>query len=162
MVEAVRWIEGENFVAAGDGPAVVFSHGTMMDKSMFGPQIDGLSTRPPVIAFDQQARTERWQPRYDLHDLVEDCYSLLRQLELERCVLGGMSMGAFMALEFALAHPDSVAASISSMAQLARVQRRAPRAHRRGAASSTSMDHSRAGGQSAPRVQASAHAAGPT
>ncbi len=89
---------------AGAGPAVLFGHGTMMDRSMFDPQLEGLSDAYRVIAFDHRARTDHWEGPYSLDDLADDVVELLDSLGIERCVLGGMSMGGFMALRFALRH----------------------------------------------------------
>ena len=97
---------------AGRGPAIVFSHGTMMDRSMFRPQLDALSRSFRVIAFDHRARTARWRGPYSLDDLASDCLALLDALGIERCVLGGMSMGGFMALRLALRHPERLNAMI--------------------------------------------------
>ncbi len=72
---------------AGRGPAMVFSHGTMMDRSMFRPQLDALSCSFRVIAFDHRARTARWRGPYSLDDLASDCLALLDALGIERCVL---------------------------------------------------------------------------
>ena len=81
---------------------IVFSHGTMMDRSIFLPQFAALSRSLRVIAFDHRARTARWRGPYSLDDLASDCLAPLDALGIERCVLGGMSMGGFMALRLAL------------------------------------------------------------
>jgi pimeloyl-ACP methyl ester carboxylesterase len=102
----------------GSGPAVVLSHGTLMDRTMFDAQVGALEDRYRTIAFDHRARTERWQGPYDLDDLADDCVALLDELGIERCVLCGMSMGGFMALPLALRHPERLDGLIliSSMA----------------------------------------------
>ena len=46
------------FDERGSGPAVLFGHGTMMDRSMFAPQLEGLADRYRVIAFDHRARAQ--------------------------------------------------------------------------------------------------------
>lgn len=78
----------------------------MMDRSMFTDQLVGLSDGYRVIAFDHRARTTNWEGPYTLDDLADDCVELLDSAGIERCVLGGMSMGGFMALRFALRHQD--------------------------------------------------------
>jgi pimeloyl-ACP methyl ester carboxylesterase len=90
----------------GSGPAVLLSHGTLMDRTMFDHQVAALEDAYRVIAFDHRARTDRWQGEYDLDDLADDCVALMDELGIERCVLGGMSMGGFMALPLALRHPE--------------------------------------------------------
>jgi pimeloyl-ACP methyl ester carboxylesterase len=77
----------------------------MMSHRMFEPQVGALSDEFRVITFDHRARTVRWQGPYDLYQLADDCRLLLDQLDVQRCVLAGMSMGGFMALRFALRWP---------------------------------------------------------
>jgi len=93
-------------VDRGDGPAVVFSHGTLMDRTMFEPQVEAFADDYRVVAYNHRARTEHWQGDYDLDDLTDDCRTLLDAMDIDSCVLAGMSMGGFMALRFALRYPD--------------------------------------------------------
>lgn len=93
------------YVELGSGPAVVFAHGTLMDKSMFEPQMQTLSQAYRVISFDSRARTGPWDSQWKIPDLVDDTIALLNNLGIERCVLAGMSVGGFMAMDFALTHP---------------------------------------------------------
>jgi len=90
----------------GDGPAVVFSHGTLMDRTMFQPQLAALSDDYRAIAYDSRARTDRWEGPYDLADLVEDCRAVMDATGVDSAVLAGMSMGGFMACRFALEYPE--------------------------------------------------------
>lgn len=93
-------------VDRGEGVPVVLTHGTVMDHTMYVPQVDALQDDYRVIAYNHRARTERWAETYDLRDLAEDCKALLDAKGIEKCVLGGMSMGGFMAFEFARMFPD--------------------------------------------------------
>jgi pimeloyl-ACP methyl ester carboxylesterase len=104
---------------AGSGPALLCAHGTLMDRTMFAPQIDALSDEFQVAAYDLRARTERCFDPYDLDDLVEDCRAVIAGLDLEKPVLAGMSMGGFMALKYALAYPETISGLvlIDSMAE---------------------------------------------
>ena len=90
----------------GKGPAILCSHGFMMDRTMFAPQSQELSQEYRVITYDSRARTPDWQGPYDLYDLVEECCRLLDHLNIQRCVLIGMSMGGWMALRFALKYSE--------------------------------------------------------
>lgn len=90
-----------------DAPTVVFSHGTMMDRTMFDPQLDALDDgRYRLLAYDSRSRTDNWEGPYGLDALVADCRTLLDARGIDACVLVGMSVGGFMALRFALAHPE--------------------------------------------------------
>lgn len=92
----------------GDGPPIVLCHGTLMDRTMFAPQVDALSDEYRVVAYDTRARTDRYVGPYDLYDLADDCAALLDAKGIDSCVLGGMSMGGFMALRFAERYPERV------------------------------------------------------
>ncbi len=102
----------DRYIEKGAGPAVLLSHGTLMDATMFAPQLDHLAERgyraiacnSPVLTGAPAAHT--------LGDLVEDCRALLDDLGIEKCVLAGMSVGGFMALEFALAYPERLSGLI--------------------------------------------------
>ncbi len=90
----------------GSGPPVVLSHGTLMDRTMFEPQLAALSDDYRVVAYDSRARTDRYEGPYDLYDLADDCAALLDAKGIDTCVLGGMSMGGFAALRFAERYPE--------------------------------------------------------
>ena len=92
----------------GDGPPVVLCHGTLMDRTMFDPQLDALADDYRVVAYDTRARTDRYDESYDLYDLADDCAALFDALGIDSCVLGGMSMGGFVALRVAERYPDRV------------------------------------------------------
>ncbi|MDZ7746184.1 MAG: alpha/beta hydrolase [Halobacteriales archaeon] len=92
----------------GEGPAVVFAHGTLMDRTMFDPQLAALTDEYRCIAYDLRARTDRYADEYDLDDLADDYAALLDGVGIESAVLVGMSMGGFTALRAAERHPDRV------------------------------------------------------
>ena len=67
----------ERHIERGSGPAVVFSHGTLMDATMFDPQLDYLAERGHrAIAYNSRVLTGEPAP-HTLSDLVEDCRVLL-------------------------------------------------------------------------------------
>jgi pimeloyl-ACP methyl ester carboxylesterase len=93
---------------AGTGPELLCAHGTLMDRTMFGPQIEGLSDDYRVAAYDLRARTERAYEPYDLDDLVEDCRAVIDALDMDQPVVAGMSMGGFMAVRLAIEYPEAI------------------------------------------------------
>lgn len=93
---------------AGSGLPVLFAHGTLMDRTMFEPQLDALSDDHRVAAYDLRARTEHHAEPYELDELVEDCRAVSAGLDMDRPVIGGMSMGGFMALRYAIEYPDEL------------------------------------------------------
>ena len=98
----------------GDGLPVVFSHGFLMDRRMFDPQVQALRPRQRVITWDQRAHgeTEFDDKPFSYWDSAEDLAVLLDHLGVERAVVGGMSAGGFISLRFALLHPERVAGLI--------------------------------------------------
>jgi 3-oxoadipate enol-lactonase len=94
----------------GDGPAVILAHGFLMDRSMFGPQVEALQSAYRVITWDERGFGET---RYDgqpftYWDSAGDCFALLDHLGIERAVVGGMSQGGFISLRAALLAPERV------------------------------------------------------
>ncbi len=90
-------------------PTVIFSHGLLMDHSMFAPQVAALAGRARVIAWDERAHGGTRAPGpFTYWDSADDLFGLLDHLGVERAVLAGMSQGGFISLRAALAHPDRV------------------------------------------------------
>jgi len=104
--DAYRTRPGPFVTDRGDGPPILFAHGTLMDRTMFAPQIEALAPEYRAAAFDFRARTEFWAGPYDLDDLVADTLAVADGLAMDAPVLAGMSMGGFTALRYALQHPD--------------------------------------------------------
>lgn len=93
----------------GHGPPVVFSHGTLLDRTMFDPQCVALTDRYRAIAYTSRAGTSRYAIPHSLDDLVDDCLAVADAAGVGRFVLAGMSVGGFMAVELALRHPERLA-----------------------------------------------------
>ena len=94
----------------GDGPAVILAHGFLMDRSMFGPQVDALRGDHRVITWDERGfgDTQYDGAPFSYWDSASDCLGLLDHLGIERAVVGGMSQGGFISLRVALAAPERV------------------------------------------------------
>jgi pimeloyl-ACP methyl ester carboxylesterase len=102
------------FFTESDGPqkpAMILSHGFLMDKSMFAPQIDRFADRYRVIVWDQRGfgRTGYDGEPFTFWDSARDLLAVLDHLGVERAVVGGMSQGGFVALRTALLAPERVA-----------------------------------------------------
>jgi len=96
--------------SGGDGPVVVLSHGFLMDREMFAPQVDALASEFRVITWDERGfgQTEYDGKPFTYWDSASDCLGLLDQLGIEQAVLGGMSQGGFLSLRAALLAPERV------------------------------------------------------
>jgi 3-oxoadipate enol-lactonase len=93
----------------GSGPAVVFSHGFLMDRSMFAPQIAALSDAFRCISWDERGHGDtRSDGSFSYWDSAEDLLGLLDHLGIESAFLVGMSQGGFLSLRGAILKPDRV------------------------------------------------------
>jgi pimeloyl-ACP methyl ester carboxylesterase len=91
----------------GQGPPVVLIHGGNLDSGMWDGDVEHLSSRFRVITYDVRpyGRSGPATPDYAWH---EDLRALLDHLKIERADLVGLSLGARLAINFALAHPSRV------------------------------------------------------
>ncbi len=107
-----QWIYYED--TGGNLPPIVLAHGLLMDHEMFAPQLKALSSEYRMITWDARShgQTETTGDAFTYWDLAEDLRGLLDHLGIPRAVIGGMSQGGFVALRFALKHPERVAALI--------------------------------------------------
>jgi pimeloyl-ACP methyl ester carboxylesterase len=103
------------FAEYGEGERpVVLVHGLLMNRSMYrrlGPALAERGNR--VICVDLLGHGASAQPEdlrlYSMPLFAAQVVALLDHLELERAVVGGTSLGANVALELAVRHPDRAA-----------------------------------------------------
>ncbi len=97
----------------GTGPAIVFSHGFLMDGSMFDTQVAGLRDEFRCITWDERGHgaTPVMGP-FTYWDSADDALALLTLLGLDQAAFAGMSQGGFIALRAALAAPERVRALV--------------------------------------------------
>lgn len=87
----------------GSGPAVALLHGFPLDSTIWQAQLDGLSARWTVIAPDLRGfGSSRPASPCTIEDLADDVHGLLSQLGVLPCAVGGLSMGGYVSLAFAL------------------------------------------------------------
>jgi 3-oxoadipate enol-lactonase len=100
--------------SGGSGPPLILSHGFLMDREMFAPQVDALAPEFRVITWDERGfgETEFDRQPFTYWDSARDCLGLLDHLGIDRAVLGGMSQGGFLSLRAALLAPERVRALV--------------------------------------------------
>jgi 3-oxoadipate enol-lactonase len=94
--------------SGGNGPAVILSHGFLMDHEMFAAQVAALSEFR-CIAWDERGfgATAATGP-FTFWDSADDALALLAHVGVERAFFVGMSQGGFLSLRAALRAPDRV------------------------------------------------------
>ena len=112
-------VNGQNIYyedTGGRGPVLVFSHGLLMDRSMFDPQIEALQGQFRCISWDERGHGQTADPDhcapFSYYDSADDLAALLKFLGVEKAVLVGMSQGGYLSLRCALIHPEVVGALV--------------------------------------------------
>ncbi|MFD4256943.1 alpha/beta fold hydrolase [Streptomyces sp. NPDC058534] len=94
----------------GQGPDVLLIAGLSDPAEAWQAQLDGLSDRYRVIAFDNRGagRTPLPDGPLSVAMMADDAAELLRVLRVDRAHVAGFSGGSVIAQELALRHPEAV------------------------------------------------------
>ena len=105
-----------NYEVSGQGPAIVFLHGLTGSTQDWVNQMSVLSLKYKVVALDMRGHGKSAAPsreeEYSIPIFAQNVLGLLKMLNIEKCCLVGHSLGGFIALEFALAHQETLAALV--------------------------------------------------
>ena len=97
----------------GSGPAILLTHGFSATSGMWKPQVEALSKNHTLVLWDLRGHGQSDSPEnpgdYDEATTVADIGALLDAAGFERAVIGGLSLGGYISLAFALDHPERVA-----------------------------------------------------
>jgi pimeloyl-ACP methyl ester carboxylesterase len=96
------------FERKGNGPPLVLLHGGLADHRDWEPQLDGLSDRFTVVAWDAPGCGGSTDPpeSFRMPDYAESLVGFIGAIELERPHVLGLSWGSTLALEFYRHRPD--------------------------------------------------------
>lgn len=97
------------YEVAGAGPALVLIHGFTLDTRFWDAQFAALSADFRVLRYDLRGFGRSATPDAP-YAHTDDLAALMQHLGIERAVLGGLSMGGWIATHFALEHPDKTRA----------------------------------------------------
>jgi pimeloyl-ACP methyl ester carboxylesterase len=99
----------------GDGAAILLTHAYAATLQMWKPQFEAWSDYR-VVGWDMRGHggtdSPPTQDSYTEKLTVQDMASLLRHLGIEQAVIGGLSLGGYLSLEFQHAHPEMVRALV--------------------------------------------------
>lgn len=105
-----RYAVGEvalNVTVAGSGPPLLLVHGFPLDHQMWQAQIEGLADEYQVIAPDLRGfgRSDVTGGTVSMSQMADDLAALVDVLQVpQRVTLAGLSMGGYVAWQFALRH----------------------------------------------------------
>ena len=95
--------------SGGDLPAIILSHGFLMDHSMFDAQVEALHHSHRVITWDERGfGGTKATGEFTYWDSARDVLGLMDHLGIASAVVGGMSQGGFLSLRTALLAPERV------------------------------------------------------
>jgi 3-oxoadipate enol-lactonase len=99
---------------AGEGLPVVLLHGFPFDRSMWREQTKSLSDAWRVITPDLRGHGETGVAGEiaTMEEMAEDVAALLDELNIARAIVGGLSMGGYVALAFYRKFPERVRALV--------------------------------------------------
>jgi pimeloyl-ACP methyl ester carboxylesterase len=100
---------GTAWSRCGVGPTIILLHGVGMNKSVWAPELNLLCENFDVLIYDMWGHGESDLPNRDLNlnDYTQQLVDLLAELEIDSAVVAGHSMGALIALDFAIDNPNA-------------------------------------------------------
>ena len=99
---------GTAFHVYGKGQPLVLIHGVGMSQAVWAPQMAAFADRYQVVVYDMLGHGDSRLPaeQASLGDYAAQLLDLLDVLDIPAAHVVGHSMGALVALEFALNHPE--------------------------------------------------------
>lgn len=105
-----------DYTDGGSGPAVLLTHGYAATGDMWRPQRPALEPRHRLVTWDIRGHGSTESPAdpglYSHAHAVGDMRALLDHLGIERAVIGGLSLGGYLSLQFWLTYPEMVRALV--------------------------------------------------
>lgn len=102
-------LEASSFIDTGNrnGTPVLLIHAFPLNQQMWSEQVEFLKDTHRVITFEIRGlgKSELTGP-YTLEFIVDDVISLLYKLKIDKAVIGGLSMGGFVALRAIQRNPE--------------------------------------------------------
>jgi pimeloyl-ACP methyl ester carboxylesterase len=111
-----------------EAPTIVFLHGTRVTRAMWNPQVAALTDRYRVVTVDLPGHGVLADMPFRMPRAVAIAWSVIDR-NGGRAIVVGQSLGGYVAMELAAAHPGHVAGLVlcNSSAEPRAVARRAPR-----------------------------------
>jgi len=104
-----------NFTDEGDGPPVLLMHGFPLCSKMWSPQLKAL-TRGGFRVITPDLRgfggSNAGDAPFSMDLLADDIVALMDHLEIEKAVIGGMSMGGYILLSLLDRYIERISAAI--------------------------------------------------
>ncbi len=102
------------YTDVGTGPPIVLIHGYPFNRSLWTEQTESLNSKYRVVAPDLRGfgESDSSEGTATMARMAEDVAALMDALAIEQAVIGGLSMGGYVALAFARMFPARVKALV--------------------------------------------------
>ncbi len=101
-------IAGIDVAGPEDGQSIVFVHGAMFTRKMWLPQTRGLSDEYRVVAPDLPGHGVRSNETFRMDPAIDLLEDVIEEYTDGSAVLVGLSLGGYVATEYAYRQPDNV------------------------------------------------------
>jgi len=105
-----------DYEVSGSGPTLLLSHGYGSTRHMWDEQHRAFADRWRVVSWDMRGHGQTESPadpkQYSAALTVADMRALLQHVGAEHAIIGGLSLGGYVSLAFALAHPEMTQALV--------------------------------------------------
>jgi len=99
--------------SGGRASAVLFSHGFLLDHTMWAAQVEALATTYRCITWDERGHgMSECRGPFDFYDSAIDALGILDELGIAQATFVGMSQGGFIAQRAAWKYPGRVKALV--------------------------------------------------
>ena len=99
-----------HYEVAGEGPALLLTHGYSATGQMWQGQLAALTPHFKVITWDMRGHGASDYPQdqaaYSEEATVADMAALLDAIGADKAIIGGLSLGGYMSLAFHRTHPE--------------------------------------------------------
>ena len=97
-----------HYEIVGSGRPLLMIAGTASDGASWGPLLPLLPNRQLILIDNRASGQTRVEGPIEIADMVSDCAALLDHLQLSAVNVVGHSLGGYLGLRLAAAHPDKV------------------------------------------------------
>lgn len=128
-------LRGVDIAGPGGAPAIVFVHASGWSRKLWVPQMNALSTTYRVVALDLPQHGDRRDVPFSMQTALDAVNDAVRVSGSSRVLLVGLSLGGYIAIAYAHAHPERLAGvavggcSVSFMGWLGTLTRISARVH---------------------------------
>lgn len=106
--DSTTTVDGVDIRGPDDGPSVVFVHGAVFTRTMWAPQRDVLASDRKVIAPDLPGHGSRAAETFDFEVAVDMLDGVIEDHADDETLLVGLSLGGYVATEYARRQPDRI------------------------------------------------------